>query len=749
MRAITNTESRIETKETEEAVVRDNIYTQTEALNDTTDTTKYEIDESITLEEQGTIAIIESELVTLEEPIIPTEAETITDDETEITAKEDNDTEVLHQKQDFKTNYRGDWMDALLKPSEARITQIKENNRVRLVQENFEYFDYSDGSIDTVVSKLLDEDKLISTGLVFTSATDEYKGDITDFIIKDYIHTVKDMIEPEIGTGKISHMHYYDATYTTTLRGKESYNILYTVESIVRIIKHICNIVISKQEMFKALVNCLVMLKSSMDDIKKIEQELLNNHLLEKGHTFVTDVVKAQAKAKKLQIDTSSVNLAEKQAFKIMKDYAFLNNQGKVQIINTTKLGLVASSESGLKALFKNQLINGTNPVDIWMQSEKRPLFTDTKFDPSRSTKDEAYNLFKGFAYPAQKTLNIVMFKNFVKEVICNGDEKMYNITWSFLAQMLQDPTRKMGTALVLLSAKGTGKSTFVKVIGKLLKGYFYQSADNKRLLGEFNNHLASTLLFYANELTFTDNKRVISKLKNVITEKNFTYEIKGGATYSADNFIRVIIDSNEDMAVVQTADERRFIYPVISEAKIENTEYFNELHDLFETKGFYESLMYDLMNFDYKPWEKYLKTPPKNEVTEAQVLESFTTIESWWLNCLEEGKLPNTEYSVSYDGRLSITSENLYQSFRKYTLKNGGRINGIDSGAFMKSFKKHILKELDLNISHRPSVDGKRTRFYIYERLSDQVKHFQKIKQVNHIDYDGEEWEASSSACK
>ena len=68
-------------------------------------------------------------------------------------------------------------------------------------------------------------------------------------------------------------------------------------------------------------------------------------------------------------------------------------------------------------------------------------------------------------------------------------------------------------------------------MIGELLKGYFYQSADNKRLLGEFNNHLQSTLLFYANELTFTDNKRVISKLKNVITEKNFTYEIKGGAT--------------------------------------------------------------------------------------------------------------------------------------------------------------------------------------------------------------------------
>ena len=652
-------------------------------------------------------------------------------------------TESLKPVQKVKSTFRGPWIDALLAPNEAQITKIKENNRGRLVKENYEYFSFSITDIDTAVGRLLDKGELISRCIVLTSAEDETKGDITDFVLKGYCHIVKDIFEPESGTGLISHLHYFDAEYTTDLRATECYKVLYTLDSILEIIEKVRNLTFSKLGFVNALTNYLVTSNSSMESIKKIEKQLIDNWIIDEEHIFSANVIKAQAKAEKVNNSSSVSTKEEKQAFEIMKDYAMLNNQGKAQIINTTKLGLVASSESGLKSLFKNQLIDGVNPVDIWMQSTNRPLYIDTKFDPSCNTKDNAYNLFKGFAHPAQKLIDIVMFKNFVKDVICSGDDKMYNIVWSFLAQMLQDPTRKMGTALVLLSSKGAGKSVFVKVIGELLKGYFYQSADNKRLLGEFNNHLASTLLFYANELTFTDNKKVISKLKNVITEKNFTYEIKGGATYSADNYIRVIIDSNDDMAVVQTADERRFIYPVISEARIGDTEYFNDLHSLFEMEGFYESLMHELMNYDYTPWEHYLKTPPKNEVTQEQVMESFTAIESWWLNCLEEGHIPYVDYEVTYDGKLNITNEAMYLSFVKYTRINGDRVN-LNSAMFGKAFKKHILKDLDLDIKSKIKVGRDRKNSRIYETRDKNVKHFASIKHLNNIAYDGGDWEES-----
>ena len=686
--------------------------------------------------------ITEEESVTNESTITPTGAVIPTTTNTQGKIMNNPTTTEIEAVPNNKSSYalNNEWMKEVVTPNEIKIREIKEASRTALVKYNTQYFDCNVETAEIIVGKLLDESKLVSDGIALQKLNGEIDS-IKNLLLKGTKHIVLDVIEPLKGNAILSHTHYFDAKYTTKLRGKETYKVGFNLSSIKSIIVDLQGQNISITHLLKALVKYIGSTVFTEANIYSIAEQLISSRIIENTDEFVLNALEAQTYKGKI----IPKNIEEEQAFEIMKDYAMLNNQGKAQIINTTKLGLVSSSESGLKTLFKNQLIGGVNPVDIWIQSKNRPLFIDTKFDPSCSSNDEAYNLFKGFAYPAQKFIDIAMFKNFVKDVICSGDDEMYNIVWSFLAQMMQDPSRKMGTALVLLSSKGTGKSTFVKVIGELLKGYFFQSADNKRLLGEFNNHLASTLLFYANELTFTDNKRVISKLKNVITEKNFTYEIKGGATYGADNFVRVIIDSNDDMAVVQTADERRFIYPVISEAKIGDTNYFNELHDLFEMEGFYESLMYDLMNYDYAPWEHYLKTPPKNEVTEEQVLESFTTVESWWLNCLETGVIPYAEYEVTYDYKLHIANEELYKSFAKHTRANGERVN-IDALSFAKAMKKHILQDIDLDITNKIRVNGIRKNSRVYETREKSMKHYTDIKKLNNIDFDGKDWEESIS---
>jgi len=588
----------------------------------------------------------------------------------------------------------------------------------------------------TLVSDIIDKNLMSA---YFCLETVSNKAQMISHILpKNKTIKVKDFLEPEKGyVATLSSTCVFDAVYTTPLRGGESYRIIFPTDVINPLLGYFSfsNL---KASIIKALVENALNTEMTPIELNKVQKILTERFSLDKPLTFVQDVLDNRAK----EAQHSKVDREEELALSIMKNYAVLNNHGSVKIIDTTKPALSISSLSDLRTLFANNKIEGKHVVDIWMASKKRALYTNTKFDPSLSEGvDDAYNLFKGFKHKAKKSIDITLFKEFVKEVICSHDEQMYNIVWSFIAQMLQEPTRKMGTALVLLSSKGTGKSTFVHVLGKLLAGYFIQTAENKRLIGEFNNHLVSTLLFYANELTFTDNKRVISKLKNIITETEFTYEIKGSKTYSAPNYTRLIIDSNEDYAVVQTADERRFTYPQISDAKIGDTEYFNNLYSLFEEEGFYESLMYDFMNYDYSEYIHFLKTPPKNEITQSQMLESFTAIDTWWLYCLEEGKLPSANYTVTYDNKLSISSEELYQSFRKYILRNGGRINNMDTGAFITAFKKHILRELDLNITHRPTINQQRVRLNIYETLPKQVEHFKKIKKLPTLDYDASDW--------
>ena len=62
------------------------------------------------------------------------------------------------------------------------------------------------------------------------------------------------------------------------------------------------------------------------------------------------------------------------------------------------------------------------------------------------------------------------------------------------MADIIQNPFSKSGTALVIVGEKGTGKGTFVKTFGNLLDIYFMESADPKRIFGSFNHHLQNCL---------------------------------------------------------------------------------------------------------------------------------------------------------------------------------------------------------------------------------------------------------------
>lgn len=643
------------------------------------------------------------------------------------------------------------WIKTLMAPTEAEITAIKEARRNELIGELVPYVHDIEKS-EIIVDKMINDH--VIHAFVKVIKEDGTAEHLVNIIMQTKTTKLADIIEPLKGndTATISHSCYFDAIYTSSLRGGETYSVTYNYNMMAQILNIISDEPLSRKLLVKALIQNIVLSGLSSSETILLEKIMIRNAFLKPQNTFIADIEKAKNELKMVETINDVAYDEEEQALEVMKDYAVLNKNGSIKIIDTTKQGLTVSSVGELKTLFANHellcldQVSGkmkmVNPVDIWMKSKKRREYYGTKFDPSNKTDDQAYNLFKGFKYEAKPLIDITLFKDFVKEVICSGEEEMYNIVWTFLAQMVQDPTRKMGTALVLLSAKGTGKSSFLKAIGKLMENYFMQTAENKRLLGEFNAHLSSTLLFYANELTFLDNKRVISKLKNVITEESFTYELKGGATYTDPNYTRIIIDSNEDKVVVQTADERRFIYPIISEARIGDTGYFNKLYALFKEEGFYESLMYDLMNFDYSKWEHFLKTPPKNVVSEEQMMESFNDIESWWLYCLEEGRIPHAYYEVTYDDRLNIANEALYKSFRKYTTENGRRVK-LDSTTFGKAFKKYALgKDLCLEKKGKITINGVRKNSHIYEVRSKCVNYFVNTKKLNNFDYDGKEWE-------
>ncbi|MFA6138737.1 MAG: DUF5906 domain-containing protein [Sulfurimonas sp.] len=566
---------------------------------------------------------------------------------------------------------------------------------------------------------------------------------------------IMDMIESE-GTGILSHNHYFDATYKTRLRDSEVYLILFPKEVVIPLLSdtRIRGGAQNKKFLIDALAKNIALSEMPQKDIVVITEKLISLHFLEVSNSFSADIKAAKWKNKQQKI--GGANEHELQALEFLQDYAVLNDKGTLKFIDTTADSYTTYSKSSLMMMFENMKIevlneetnrtNMVNPVAIWMQSRHRKEYDGATFDPSNACDARTYNHFKGFKFGEGKSaVSIDGFKDFVKVVICSANEQMFMIVWSFFAQIFQKPSQKMGTALVLISTEGAGKGTLMRVMGKLMGDYYMSSTDHKRIVSPFNKHLEKVLLFYANEAKFTDSSLTVNKLKNIITETDATSEIKGGDTYACNNYTHLVIDGNDDIPVQQTSESRRFITIYVDHAKIGDLEYWAQLNELIATDGFYESLMYDLLNFDYSEWEHFLRVPPKEEVSIEQIQASFSAIEAWWQHCLEEARIPFVSYELTPEDKLNIRNEDMFQSFKKWCSASNHK-HSMDSSTFGKAFREHALgTDSELDTKGKISIDGERKHSHVYETIDKCRDRFVRMKQLNNMDFIGKEWKMCS----
>ncbi len=406
-----------------------------------------------------------------------------------------------------------------------------------------------------------------------------------------------------------------------------------------------------------------------------------------------------------------------------MENYAVLKANGTLSIIDMSEIKLTVYKLGDIKNYFKNKKISfydysdgkyiKTNPVDIWMESPNRREFTNITFDPSNKCDKKTFNLFRGFKYEAKNLIDISLYHDLLLNVICSGDNFMYSIVWTFLDQIIQQPDKKIGVCLVFLSRMGTGKGTAIQPIVELLSGYSFVTSDSEAIFSRFNHHLSDKLFIYYNEAAELNyNKSLNSKFKHLITEEITSYEIKNGPNFMAPNLCRMVLDSNQDSLISESGDSRRTWYTNISESRIGDKEYFSKLYKLYETPGFYETLMYQLSTFDLDPWIPLLRNPIKNEVLLDQQLQSLNDIQEWWLSCLEENRIFEVHYELTSDGGFKISNQELYNSFVSFTKKAGKKVYDPKT-AFGKLMKKHCISNALITTSNLKDYKGDNAKVY------------------------------------
>jgi hypothetical protein len=401
---------------------------------------------------------------------------------------------------------------------------------------------------------------------------------------------------------------------------------------------------------------------------------------------------------------------------KINQNHSIVSFGNAIRVMYVGQKGdLFFLTRADFRLKFENQRIpwgkKTRSLAEMWLEWPERKTFEGFVFESEGvklenggsnlinggPEKSEYYNLWRGFAF-VPKFGKWNLFRDHIENNIA-GKHTEWVLKW--MARIIQDPGgQRPGTAIVLRGKQGTGKGIFANSFGRLLGIHYTIVSDLEHVTGRFNKDLAHTILLHVDEATWGGDKRAAGKLKNLITEPRRRVEAKGVDAFYVDNHLNLIISSNNDWVVPAGPMERRFLVLDVSEEFIQNKPYFGAIVSQLGDGG-YEAMMYDLASMAYDLDE--LRQIPITEATISQTVEGLDTVEAFWYERLNEGRLVDNHDFWKY----RVVVGKIYQQYVQYcTIRHLNR--KIRSN---KVFSK-MLRKVCPQIETRVIRDGLRATF-------------------------------------
>lgn len=375
----------------------------------------------------------------------------------------------------------------------------------------------------------------------------------------------------------------------------------------------------------------------------------------------------------------------------------------------------------------------------IWMLSKNRRSYKGYCFRPGLEAYPGTYNLWSSFDVEPYKSKEestpsdkraIEMWLSHARDTICAGVEAHFQWVVGFFAHLIQRPWEKPLVALVLQGGKGTGKSSFVQTIGKLMPDNFVSTSNRRYLSGNFNSHLEANLLYVLEEVFWAGDKQMEGILKDLVTGDKHVIERKGYEPYSADNLSRVVIIGNEDWVVPASADERRFAVFDLGARSENRNAFFQEMRERMESGGNRLLLRY-LLDFDLSYVD--INTAPETKPLFDQKKESMKPVEQFIYQVLLEERIPGS------DMRLNGTEINISKRELRFALKTYMQEHGMKSWVpSERSFGKTMKKLIPSASSKQIMVEGEREYFYFLPPLEEARAQFKKSMGMPEEDWSG-----------
>lgn len=417
---------------------------------------------------------------------------------------------------------------------------------------------------------------------------------------------------------------------------------------------------------------------------------------------------------------------------RLNEKHAVLNVGGKCRVLKSVinELGhrdFELSTPEDFKAFYSNQfvVVEGKSKAlgSYWFSHPHRRQFEGIGFYP-KGAPEGYYNLWNGFAVEPKEG-DCSLFLEHVRENIANGDKVVNDYIIAWCADLIQNPDKLVGTALVLRGAMGVGKGVFANALGSLLGQHYMIANQSGQLVGRFNGHLKGKVLLLADEAFWGGDKQAEGTLKSMVTEPFMTIEEKGVNAYTIKNHLHMIFATNNNWAVPAGAQERRFFVIDVSDKHMQDRPYFSKIENQLNNGG-REALLHYLQNYDLEGINLGI-FPKTNALFETKLL-SMSPMEKFLYHVLDKGNLK--PYGLGWDDGI-VAKEDLYNNYKDFL-----QTINIKYIATPQEFGIQLLKlfpkgTVDTNAKVSTNTDGsKRKNAYKFPSLENCRKQFSKYLQ-------------------
>ena len=280
----------------------------------------------------------------------------------------------------------------------------------------------------------------------------------------------------------------------------------------------------------------------------------------------------------------------------------------------------------------------------FWINHPDRRTYRMTDFLPGMAKEvDGKLNLWRGWAVKPSSSGSIDAWMRHVDRFICGGNEEMKHWLLAWLADIVQNPMEKPGTAVMMRSGTRSGKNTFIEMMKRVIGiRYVREMNSSGQITNRFNSHFQYALMVMANEADFASSHAAVNVLKTLITDKDFHMDHKHGHAKTGRNFTRVVLASNKLHVIDRDRDDRRYtvidvVHPDSQLTEEEKLDHFTKIYAEINGDG-PEKLLHFLTHYEYD--RDMLRSCYQSDAGRAQTLMSMNPVAQWWARCIADGRI-------------------------------------------------------------------------------------------------------------